>query len=123
MPNDKTLALWAVEHWKLLRVFRLTIGRLPHEHVARTTSQLRYADEKLDYLLKECGLKLVVFEGKRHEPNNAATAVNADDFADNDALIVRTTLEPAVIKDMSVLLMGKVVLGRIEEGTRNVSGN
>ena len=123
MDNNMTLAHLAVEYWKLLKAFERTIGRLPQEHVARTTAQLRFSAGKLDSLLKDGGLNLVTFDGQKFEPNIPATALNADDFGDGEMLTVETTVEPAVVENMNVLLLGKVVLKKIENGGCDASGN
>jgi hypothetical protein len=123
MGDSKTLAHLAVEYWKLLRALERTIDRLPHEHVAKTAAQLRFSAGKLDFLLKEGGLNLVTFDGQRFEPNIPATALNVDDFTDGGFLIIETTVEPAVVENMTVLLLGKVVLKKIEDGRCDVSGN
>lgn len=123
MAGNTTWAELAVEYWKLLRAFERTIERLPPEHVARTAAQLRFSAGRLDALLKEGGLRLVTFEGQAYEPNLPVTALNADDFSDGDRLAIETTVEPAVVRDMSVLLLGKVVLNKIEDRENDVSRN
>lgn len=123
MNNNMTLAHLAVEYWKLLKAFERTIGRLPQEHVAKTTAQLRFSARKLDSLLKDGGLNLVTFDGQKFEPNIPATALNVDDFTDGEILTIETTVEPAVVENMNVLLLGKVVLNKIEDGGCDVSGN
>ena len=123
MDNNMTLARLAVEYWKLLRAFERTIGRLPHEHVAKTTAQLRYSVGKLDSVLEEGGLNLVTFEGQEFEPSIPATALNVSDFANSEILTIETTIEPAVVENMNVLLLGKVVLKKIEDGGDDVSRN
>ena len=123
MDNNMTLAHLVVEYWKLLKAFERTIGRLPQEHVAKTTAQLRFSAGKLDSLLKDGGLNLVTFEGQKFEPNIPATALNVDDFTDGEILTIETTVEPAVVENMNVLLLGKVVLKKIEDGGCDVSGN
>lgn len=123
MDNNMTLAHLAVEYWKLLKAFERTIGRLPQEHVARTTAQLRFSAGKLDSLLKDGGLNLVTFEGQKFEPSIPATALNVDDFTDDEILTIETTVEPAVVENMNVLLLGKVVLKKIEDGGCDVSGD
>ena len=119
MHTNMTLAHLAIEYWKLLKAFERTIGRLPHEHVAKTAAQLRFSASKLDSLLKEGGVNLVTFDGQNFEPNIPATALNADEFADGEILIIETTVEPAVVENMNVLRMGKVVLKKIEQGGRD----
>ncbi len=123
MNNDMTIAHLAVEYWRLLKALERTIDRLPHEHVAKTTAQLRFSNRKFEYLLKEFGLNLVMFDGQKYEPNVPVTAINADDFTDGEDLTIESTLEPTLVKNMNVLLLGKVVLKKFEEETPDVSGN
>ena len=123
MANSKTLAHLAVEYWKLLRAFERTIDRLPQEHVAKTAAQLKFSARKLDTLLGEGGLNLVILDGQKYEPNLPATALNVDDFTDGEHLTVETTVEPAVVENMTVLLLGRVMLRQTEEGQYDVSGN
>lgn len=113
---EVTLTHLAVEYWKLLRAFERAIERLPCEHVAKTAAQFRYSAARLDSLLKEGGLILVTFDGQRFEPNLPASALNAEDFAEGEELIVETTVEPAVVENLTVLLLGKVVLKKTEDG-------
>ena len=121
MGHEVTLANLAVEYWKLLRAFEKTIDRLPREHVAKTAAQFRFSARRLDSLLNEGGLKLVTFDGRRFEPNLPASALNAEDFAAAEQLVVETTVEPAVVENMTVLLLGKVVLKKTEDGEHDVS--
>ena len=123
LSNNMTMAHLAVEYWKLLKAFERAIGRLPHEHVAKTTAKMRFSAGKLDALLKEAELNLIVFDGKRFEPNIPATALNVDDFTDSDNLTIESTIEPAVVENTKVLLFGKVVVKKVESGGRDVSGN
>ena len=123
MNNKLTLAHLAVEYWKLLKAFERTIRRLPLEHVARTTAQLKFSARKLNSLLESSGLNLVSFDGQKFEPSIPATALNVDDFIDDEILIIEATVEPAVVENMNILLLGKVVLKKIEEGESDVSGN
>lgn len=123
MGNSKILAHLAVEYWKLLRAFERTIHRLPQEHVAKTAAQLKFSAGRLDSLLKECGLNLVTFDGQKFEPNIPATALNIEDFAEGKRLTIESTVEPAVVEKMTVLLLGKVVLRKIGDGGCDVSGN
>ncbi len=110
--NQAILASLAVEFWKLLRSHERTLDHVPHEHLAKTQAQLRFSAGKLESLLKDAGLVLVVFRGP-FAANLPATAVNGDDFDGVDGtLFVERTVEPAVIEQdgIKVLRMGKVWL-------------
>lgn len=121
--QSTTPAHLAVEYWKLLRAFERTVDRLPREHVAKTSAQLRFSARRLELLLDECGLKLVTFDGQEFEPNLPMTALNSDDFSDGELLTVDTTIEPAVVENMTVLHLGKVVLKKAKDGGHDVSGD
>lgn len=121
MEHNRALAHLAVEYWKLLRAFERTIERLPQEHVSRSAATLRFSAGKLQSLLADSGLKLITFDGQEFEPNIPATAINVEDFVAEACLKIEITVEPAVIQDMNVLLFGKVLLGKIENGECDVS--
>ena len=111
MPADSdVLVRLLVEHWKVLRAFERTILRLPVEHRNRSAAQLNYSLGVLDTLVKEAGLRLVVFDGQIYSANMPATAVNAEDFAEGAALVVEQTVEPALIRDMTVIHFGRVLV-------------
>ena len=110
-----------VEFWKLAQSYERSIPLLPPEHQARTQAQLRFSRNQLKTLLDESRMTLVTFEGRVFQPNLPVTAVNAEDFDEgSDHLIVDQTIEPAVVHDAHVLLMGKVLLAK---GKKDVLGN
>lgn len=115
--TESILIRLAVEHWKLIRAFERAVERLPFEHVAKTAAQARYSADRLKAILSEAGIQLVTFEGMDFEPNLAATAVNIDDIGDALRIVVVSTIEPAVMKDMAVLSLGKVVVAAAAGGT------
>ena len=85
-------------------------GSVPLEARDRLLAQARYAGARLESILSQSGLKLVTFDGAAFETNLPAVAINADDFAGNEDVIVERTLEPAIIADMNVIITGKVLL-------------
>lgn len=94
---------------------------LPPNHQAKTLAQLRYSASRLSGVLDSLNLKLVTFDGQPFQPNLPVTAVNADDFDDDvGECLVEQTIEPAIVKDSTVLLMGKVLLVK---GSGDVSRN
>lgn len=111
----------AVEHWKLLRSSSRMILDLPIDKQKRVEAQSRYASSRLKQLSEEMGLRLVEYEGAEYSPNLPVSVINADDFDVNDGLMIVQTLEPTVLHDGIVILMGKVLLE--ERKARDVSGN
>ncbi len=112
MSNQGQFAKLVVEFWKLVRAYERSIPLLPPDHQTRAQAQLRFSANQLKSLLDEVQIVLVTFEGKTFEPNLPMSAVNADDFEDDDNLVVAQSIEPAIVQDGKVLLMGKVVLAK-----------
>jgi hypothetical protein len=125
MKVEIILAGLAVEYWKLLRSFERTIDFTPHDTRLRLSAQARYAAGRLQDLLLDAKMKIVVFDGLAFEVNLPAIAVNGEDVSGLDDVIVERTIEPAVVSDMNVILMGKVFLTQLSKpgDHQNVSGH
>lgn len=108
-PGDGFSKL-AVEHWRLIRVLSRLVERLPPESQARVAAQARFASNQLESLVRTQGLALVTFEGRPFEPSLPVTAVNAEDFAGADALLISETVEPTVMAEGRVIQLGKVLV-------------
>jgi hypothetical protein len=115
MPtSETTIAHLAVEYWKLLRAVERALEIVPENARQRVTSQARYAASRLDALLGEQNMSLQLFDGMDFEANLPVSAINGEEFQEDMTPVVERTLEPAVISDMRVVLMGKVLLARKE---------
>lgn len=114
--SDDTLIRLAIEYWKLIRALERAIERLPVEHATKTAAQARYSSRRLTAILAEAGIHLVTFDGTLFEPNIAATAVNSDEIERDVQVVVVATIEPAVMRDMAVLALGKVVVAPVGGG-------
>jgi hypothetical protein len=125
MRLDIILAGLAVEYWKLLRSFERAIDLTPLDVRTRLSAQARYAAGRLETLLSDTKMKIVSFDGVAFEVNLPAIAVNGEDVSGLDNLIVEQTIEPAIVSDMTVLLMGKVLLKQSSKsgGHQDVSGD
>jgi hypothetical protein len=88
------------EYWKLVRTIERAIEVTPENSRERIASQARY----------EQNMSLQTFDGMEFEVNLPASAINGDEFQEHANSVVERTLEPAVISNMRVLLMGKVFL-------------
>ena len=122
--SRQIIAAIVVEYWRLLQSFERIIDLVTPDAKARFIAQARYSAGRLEQLTQEAGLRIVVFDGVAFEPNLPAVAINADDFSSIEELIVERTIEPAVIYDTKVVLMGRVYLtkaGREAEEIPNVS--
>jgi hypothetical protein len=104
------LARLAVEYWKLLRSFERAIDLTSQDARVRLSAQARYAAGRLEALLSDAKMKIVSFDGMSFEVNLPAVAINGEDVSGLENVFVERTIEPAVIFDMNVILMGKVFL-------------
>lgn len=110
MPLDLTFAKLAAEYWKLHRSFERMADLVPPDARARHLAQARYAASRLENLLQEAQMKVVSFDAQPFEVNLPAIAINAEDVTGLDRLVVERTIEPAIVRDMDVILTGKVLL-------------
>ena len=79
--GETSLAAMAVEFWKVLRASERTLQSIPDTQRERFASQLRYASDRLDFLLREQNMSIEAFDGMEFEVNLPASAVNGDEFA------------------------------------------
>jgi hypothetical protein len=120
--NDEnlTLADLAIEFWKALRAHERTLQYVPILQLPKVEAQIRFSTSRLDLLLHQAGLSLVLFNGP-YTPNLPALAMNSDEFyGSNEPLMIERTVEPAIVhqEGMRVMRMGKVWL---EKGSPHVS--
>jgi hypothetical protein len=102
----------AVEMWKLARAFEKSIGDLPEDKAGRRMPQLRYSRDRLETILHQAGLRLVVFDGEPFTANLPVSPINADEFSSDDECLIESTLEPSIITSDRVIHTGKVLLAR-----------
>lgn len=101
-----------IEHWKLLRVLEKNVERLPPAYLNKAMSQLKYSLKSFESLLSNASVNVVAFEGRKFEASLPASAINAEEFANEPNLIVEMTIEPAVVSESRVLAVGKVIVGK-----------
>ena len=122
----RTTALIASEYWRLIRSFERAISHAAPGTKDRLTAQVTYSEGRLEKLTQELGLRIVTFDGVMFEPNLPAVAINGDEYASTENLTVERTIEPAVIQDTKVILMGRVFLTKLRSDngvSHNVPGN
>lgn len=101
-----------VEHWKLIRACSRLMGFLEGKDAQRLTAQLRFSELQLSTIASQMGFSIVTFDGVVFEPGLAASADNAEDFTDDELLVVTRTVEPALVRNMKVVATGRVLVGR-----------
>ena len=100
----------AVDAWTLARLFERVVARLDAGEQGRYLNQLRFLHRRIDGAVEIAGARLVSIEGQPFQPGQAATPLNLDEFAQDDALVVAQMLEPIVMGPDGVLRMGTMLL-------------
>ncbi len=111
---EQSLIDIAVESWRFSRLFAHVVSKLDAGESGRYVNQLRYFQKKVEESLDANGLKLVNVEGVPYDAGVPASAINMDDFADNDHLIVDQMLEPIIMGPNGLLRReGSVMLRKV----------
>jgi hypothetical protein len=103
----------AVESWRFVRLFTKLLSELDAGEQGRYQNQLRFFLRRLEGNLESAGLRVVNLEGHEFDPGMAATALNLEDFAEGDSLIVDQMIEPLIMGPSGVLHSGTVVLRKV----------
>jgi hypothetical protein len=109
---EQSLIEIAVESWRFSRLFGRVLSKLDAGESTRYHSQLRYFLKKVEENLDLNGLKLVNVEGQPYDAGIAASALNLNDFAPDDMLIVEQMVEPIVMGADGLRKQGTVMLRR-----------
>lgn len=110
---ENSLVELAVESWRFSRLFSRALTKLDAGEAGRYVNQLRYFQNKLQESLQAVGLHVVNVEGQAFEPGMAATALNLDEFAPDDALLVEQMLEPIIMGSEGIKKQGTVTLRKV----------
>ena len=102
-----------VNNWRFVKNYELLITKINPEERNNFLSKLNWYKKNLEESLNEVEIKLVSLENKKYDPGIAATALNIEDFDNNDNLIVEQMIEPIVMGSNGVIKNGLVLLKRI----------
>ena len=102
------LAKLAIEYWRVLRSYERNLHSMPNRTSASST--IRNSEKKFFDILMENGLSIPTLEGQDYSPNLPLTVINADEFDDNEGLIVSQMIEPTIVDENGVVTMGKAIL-------------
>ncbi len=105
----------AVESWRFGKLFDRMLTKMDAGEQSRYRSQFRWFLKKLEESLSDSGMRLVNVEGQIFDPGMAATALNIDEFGENDELIVEQMLEPIIMGPDGILRSGTVMLRKVEQ--------
>lgn len=103
----------AMEGWRLSKVLIRAMQGLDAGEQNRYLNQNRYFIKQLEHILSGEGYRIVNLEGHPFDPGMAAKAVNLDDFAPEDLLVVDQMLEPVIMGGQGLVKMGTVLLRKV----------
>lgn len=116
MDNDvETWAKLASDYWKLLRSCERVSESLPEGRSERFAAQLRFSSGRLAQHLAALEIELATFEGQPFGPQIPAVAINHEEFADADSLIVDKAIEPAIIYKGQVVHSARVAIKKADD--------
>lgn len=100
----------AIESWRFSRLFARLVEKLDAGESSRYVNQYRYYLKRLEENLKQAGLRIVNLEGQLYDTGMAAAALNAEDFAVEDQLVVDQMVEPVIMGPEGLIKAGTVML-------------
>jgi hypothetical protein len=109
-----TVAQLCVEYWKLAATTEKALNILAEKESKRLEAQLKFSKRQLDVLLQNLDLRLVDFAGEHFHPGLAVSVDNPSDY-DEENLIISKTIEPAVMSDMTIIRLGRVIVAPFEQ--------
>jgi hypothetical protein len=107
---ERALIALAVESWRFSRAFARLARKLEVADASRYASQFDYFQKAIGENLQAAAMTLVNLEGQEFDPGMAVTAVNLNDFAAADRLLVDQMIEPIVMGREGLLRQGIVML-------------
>lgn len=110
---EESLINIAVECWRFSRLFSKVVSKLDAGEATRYANQLRYFQKRVDESLESSGYKLVNVEGQPYDPGIAASALNLEDFAPDDVLLVDQMVEPIIMGCNGLRKQGTVMLRKV----------
>lgn len=103
----------SMESWRLSKVLMRAMQSLDAGEQNRYLNQYNYFIKQLEHILSGEGYRLVNLEGHPFDPGMAAKAVNLEDFAPGDLMVVDQMLEPVIMGDQGLVKMGTVLLRKV----------
>lgn len=110
--SETMVAQLAVEYWRLLRTVERAVEVASEDAKERLMSQARYAIVRFETILGEQQISIQEFDGCDFAANLPVSPVNGDECSVEAQYVVERTIEPTIVRDTRVLIMGKVLLAR-----------
>ncbi len=99
-----------IEGWKIFNTFRRMLLGLDAQNQPKYMNKIEWFKKRMQDVMRAAGLKLVNVEGQEYNPGIAATAINLDEFSDDDNLIVDKMLDPIIMGAEGIIRSGTVTV-------------
>lgn len=99
-----------IEGWKIFNTFRRMLLGLDAQDQPKYMNKIEWFKKRMQDVMRAAGLKLVNVEGQEYNPGIAATAINLDEFSDDDNLIVDKMLDPIIMGAEGIIRSGTVTV-------------
>lgn len=104
-----------IESWRFTRLFAKLLTKLDAGESQRYLNQFKYYLNQLDANLEKIDCKLVNLDGQPFNAGMAVSALNIEDFAPDDLLIIEQMIEPIIMGPEGVLKTGTVILRKAQK--------
>jgi hypothetical protein len=111
---ERSLIDMAIESWRFSRLLGKLLQKLDAGESSRYVNQIRYFQKKVEENLESSGLRLVNVEGQLYDAGMAASALNLEDFASDEPLLVDQMIEPIIMGPDGLRKQGTVMLRKVE---------
>jgi hypothetical protein len=112
---DTALLDLAIESWRFQKLFGRALDKLDAGEAVRFVNQHRYFVRRIDESLQAIGMRLVTLDGQPFDAGTAAKALNLDEFAPGDKLVVEQMIEPVVMNEAGLVRQGTVLLRKADQ--------
>lgn len=104
------VARLASDYWRMLRQFERALAYVPEDRRNRFAAQVKYQAQRLEIFNADNGYRVVSHDGVTFQEGLPVSIVNEDEISGDGPFVIQDTIEPTVLQDGKVLLMGRVIL-------------
>jgi hypothetical protein len=112
--KDKILK-FSIESWRFAKTFLRLIRKLDEKEQRKYQGYYDFYLKNLDETLDAINCWIVDMEGYDFNIGMGVTPINLDEFEEKDHLYIEQMLEPTIMNQDGIVLMGKAVLGRRQD--------
>lgn len=109
--EDQIIAL-ITELYRFNGTFERMLTKISEDDVLKYKSKYKWFSNCVFEISETIGVQIVDLNGKAYDMGLPVTALNLDDYNENDLLIISQMLEPILMRRGTVLKVGTVMVGK-----------